>query len=98
MQKKGESSMRHKVSFIIIGPKTNPEQHRADIITPEYDLFVRGVSTFDQAVQMAPELVDEGVELIELCAGFAGEPARRVAEAVKGRCKVGVITFDLQSS
>jgi len=44
---------------------------------------------------MAPKLVDEGVDLIELCAGFAGEGAKRVARAVKGRAKVGVITFDL---
>jgi hypothetical protein len=49
------------------------------------------------AAKVALELIDEGVQLIELCGGFGLLEAARVVEAVVGRVSVGHITFALES-
>ena len=51
------------------------------------------MSDFDQAALIASELAEDGVKAIELCAGFAGEGAKMVIEAVQGKAKVGVVYF-----
>jgi Family of unknown function (DUF6506) len=50
-----------------------------------------------QATGIAVELVDEGVELIELCGGFTAVEAAKVVEAVAGRVPVGHVAFSLES-
>jgi hypothetical protein len=40
-------------------------------------------------------LVSEGVEAIELCAGFGNKGAVRLAESVAGKATVGVFRFDI---
>src|SRR3712207_6653032 len=47
------------------------------------------------AAQVALGLIDEGVELIELCGGFCLAEAARVVEAVDGRGPVGHGNFAL---
>jgi uncharacterized protein DUF6506 len=49
------------------------------------------------AAQVAVELVDGGVELIELCGGFSMAQAAQVVEAVGGRVPVGWVTFGFES-
>ena len=49
------------------------------------------------AAGVAVELVDEGVQLIELCGGFTAPDAARVIEAVDGRAAVGHVTFGVES-
>ena len=41
-------------------------------------------------------LINEGVELIELCGGFGLAEAARVVEAVDGRVSVGHVNFALE--
>ena len=49
------------------------------------------------AAGVAVGLVDEGIELIELCGGFTVQDAARVIDAVDGRVPVGHVTFGLES-
>lgn len=49
------------------------------------------------AASVAVGLIDEGVELIELCGGFGLPEAARVIEAVDGRVPVGHVNFALES-
>jgi len=48
-------------------------------------------------VEVACELADQGIHLIELCGGMGLRPARSVLEAVGGRVAVGVCTFGLEA-
>lgn len=43
---------------------------------------------------MSKELVEQGVTVIELCAGFGQVGVVKVAETVEGKAKVGVVRFD----
>ena len=49
------------------------------------------------APAVATQLVDEGVELIELCGGFPLVAAARVVEAVGHRVPVGHVTFAVEA-
>ncbi|MGI5145230.1 DUF6506 family protein [Plantactinospora sp. CA-294935] len=49
------------------------------------------------AASIAVELVEEGVELIELCGGFSVPAVARVIEAVSGRVPIGHVTFGAES-
>jgi hypothetical protein len=83
-----------KAAFIFIAPDTDYKVHRTLVDTPIVKLTVVGVKTYDEAVKVALELVNEGVKAIELCAGFGNEGTALVSKAVKGRASVGAVRFD----
>lgn len=87
---------RAKVAFIFLAPDADPSKHRSVISTTEaLDLIVVGVKDYDQAAQIARELVDQGVEAIELCGGFGNLGLARVAQAAGNRAFVGAVRFDI---
>jgi len=49
------------------------------------------------AAPVAVELVDQGIQLIELCGGLGPVPAADVIEAIGGRVPVGVVQFGAES-
>jgi hypothetical protein len=80
---------------MFVTPDSDPKIHRTSLSTPEVlDLTVVGVKDYDQAAQVARELVDQGVTAIELCGAFGQIGVARVAEAVGDKAFVGVIRFD----
>lgn len=52
-----------------------------------------GVSDLGEAVAVARQLADEGVELIELCGGFGGEGLGAIVSAVQGKVPVGAVFY-----
>jgi len=86
--------MEVKAAFIFIGPEIDTALARAQVDTPIIKLKVVGVKTYDEAVKVAIELVNEGVQAIELCGGFGNEGIGMVAKAVRGKASVGAVKFD----
>ncbi|MDK2855317.1 MAG: hypothetical protein PWQ41_550 [Bacillota bacterium] len=86
--------MALKAAFMFVAPGADPKVNRAVVPTPEVELTVVGVPDYAAAEKTAAELVAEGIGAIELCGGFGHEGAARVARAVAGRAKVGVVRFD----
>lgn len=84
-----------KVAFVFVAPETDKSMHRAEIDTPILVLSVVGVKNYDEAEQVALELVEKGVTAIELCAGFGNEGTARIAKAVGDKAVVGAVRFDL---
>ncbi len=81
--------------FMFVSPGADPEKHRAIISTnPERALMVVGVKDYEQAEKVSKELVEQGVKVIELCAGFGNIGTARVAQAVEGKIPIGVVRFD----
>ena len=83
-----------KAAFIFLAPGVDPSVHRSVVDTPKVNLTSVAVNNYEEAVFVAGELVDQGVEAIELCGGFGHAGTARVAEEVKGRASVGVVRFD----
>ena len=61
-------------------------------------LVSAGVRNVDEAASVARQLVDEGVELIELCGGFGGEGLGSVVNAVQGKVPVGAVFYGVDAS
>ena len=84
-----------KAAFMFVAPDADPSDHRVTISTPAVvELIVVGVSNYQQAIQVSKELVDQGVQTIELCAGFGQIGVAKVVQSVGDKAVVGVVRFD----
>ncbi|QAA22805.1 DUF6506 family protein [Sporolactobacillus terrae] len=83
-----------KAAFLFIGPEINTAQAQAQIKTPVINLKVVGVQNYEEAVNAAVALADEGIKCIELCGGFGNEGVGKISAAVRGKAAVGVVRFD----
>ncbi|MBP2656203.1 MAG: hypothetical protein H6Q73_3772 [Firmicutes bacterium] len=79
--------MALKAAFIFIAPETDAKLHNATINAPVVQLHVVGVKTYQEAELVAAKLVEQGIEAIELCAGFGIEGVAKVKAAVKGKAE-----------
>ncbi len=86
--------MKVKAAFLFVAPQTDSNVHQAVIETPAIILKVIGVENYEQGVQVAKALVEEGIGAIELCAGFGNEGTALISKAVGEKAQVGVVRFD----
>lgn len=68
---------------------------RKDVIG---SLVCVGVPSVADAPALARQLVDEGVEFIELCGGFGGAGLGSVISAVENRVPVGAVFFGVDAA
>lgn len=59
--------MAIKGAFIFLAPQAN--QEKAWVVTPEVHLLSVAVNDYSEAAAMARELVEQGIQAIELCGG-----------------------------
>ena len=83
-----------KAAFMFVAPEADPAIHRSVIKTPEVELITIGVGNYAMAERIARDLINEGVNAIELCGGFGIEGTSRVKKAVGEKAVVGVVRFD----
>jgi hypothetical protein len=57
-----------------------------------------GVRDVEEAASTARQLVDDGVELIELCGGFGGAGLGAVIASVQGKVPVGAVFYGVDAS
>lgn len=86
--------MKVNAAFIFVAPEVDYKTHRTVVDTPVVNLTVAGVKNYTEAVEVAKDLVEQGVKAIELCAGFGNEGIALVSKAVKGKASVGAVKFD----
>jgi hypothetical protein len=84
-------------AFIYGQPGADPEADR--FVIDRDGQWTTLVPVPDESVveEVALGLIDEGVQLIELCGGFNLLDAARVVEAVDGRVPVGHVNYALES-
>ncbi len=87
--------MSVKAAFIFVAPEADYNIHRTIIDSPVVKLSVVGVKNYEEAQNVALQLVEDGITAIELCAGFGSEGTALVAKAVGDKAIVGVVRFDL---
>jgi hypothetical protein len=84
-------------AYLYEHPDTDPAADRVVIDRAGQRTLLVPVPEASLAVDVARALVDEGVELIELCGGFGLAAAAAVVAAVGGRVPVGHVTFAVDS-
>lgn len=70
-----------------------PAEHTAVFSTPTFSTTIVCVSTVDQALVEAGKLVEQGIQLIELCGGFSLEDKDRLSNQIQCRIPVGVVRY-----
>jgi hypothetical protein len=79
--------------MIVKGPGYNPDIHRTCLSSPAFHTIFVGVSDFGQAVMAALDLVDQRIQLIELCGGFSPEEADELHIRIGKEVPVGVVRY-----
>jgi hypothetical protein len=80
-------------AMIIKGPGYDPVTSRATINSPFFSTTVVCVSSFEEAIFVANDLVREGVQLIELCGGFTPDQADSLQASIGKHVPVGVVRY-----
>jgi len=79
-----------KFGFIVTGPQLSS---RMVMTSPRFEMVAIGVASPADGPAAARQLVDEGVELIELCGGFGPAWTAKVLEAIGHRVPVGSVGY-----
>jgi hypothetical protein len=80
-------------AFIFEAPETDPGADRMVIERGGVRSIVVAVPEQSAVVKTAVELVNDGVQFIELCGGFEPIWAGKVVEATGGRVPVGTVGY-----
>jgi len=87
--------MALKLAYVYVTSDADPEKHWTKADTPEsLDIEVVGVKDYKQGVEVCKKLVDNGVEMLELCPGFGNIGVGKIAEAIGDRAVIGVVRVD----
>ena len=87
----------NKFGFIFTGEGLDPCSDRAVIEKGQFSAIIIGMSNPDGVEKIAQELVQDGVQLIELCGGFGPLWTSRVINAIKNRIPVGSVGYGPES-
>jgi len=86
---------KRKITFMYVTKNGDPEKYSMIVPSPEHiEMNIVAVKDIKQAEEVAKKLVTEGTKIIELRGGFGHQGAARIAKAVNGKAKIGVVRFD----
>lgn len=83
-------------AMIIKGPGYDPVLHRVSIPSQVFSTTIVCVSSFEQAIPVAKDLVQQGIQLIELCGGFTPEQASSLHGSIGEQVPVGVVRYSFE--
>ncbi|MCF6469978.1 hypothetical protein FAF44_16485 [Nonomuraea sp. MG754425] len=84
-------------AFIYTAPGADPERDTRLVETGGRKTSLVAVEKPEQAVALVPQLVADGVQLIELCGAFGATWTAKVAEAADGKVPVGSVAYGAES-
>lgn len=83
----------HRYAFIFKGPGCEPATHRALVASPLFSTTIIGVSTLEEACAVAAALVDDGVQLIDLCGAFSTKDLQTIRDRTGDRIPIGAVRY-----
>jgi len=86
-----------KFGFIVTGAGLDPTQNRLVMNSDAFEMIAVGVEKPEHGVEVARQLVEDGIQLLELCGGFGPVWTAKIIEAVKGRIPVGSVGYGPES-
>ncbi|WP_147822346.1 DUF6506 family protein [Salidesulfovibrio onnuriiensis] len=82
-----------RYGFIFMAPGHTPQQSTAHLPSEQFTTTVVGVSDINEACTAAQDLVNQGIELIELCGGFEAVDEEAVIRHIDCDVPVGRVVF-----
>ncbi|MES2948347.1 MAG: DUF6506 family protein [Pseudomonadota bacterium] len=86
-----------RFGFIVTGAGLQPGLHCSVLCSPQFEMFTVGVSNPADGPAAARMLLNEGVQLIELCGGFGPLGTASVLAEVDGAVPVGSVAYGPES-
>lgn len=86
-----------RFGFIVTGTGLQPELHRSVMRSPHFEMLTVGVSSPAEGAAAARMLLNDGVQLIELCGGFGPKGTASVLAEVDGAVPVGSVSYGPES-
>jgi len=86
-----------KIAYIFVCPEADSKKHRATVEIPTLSLIAVGVKDFDDAANVAKSLVEDGIQLIEVCGAYGPVGTAKIIEAVGGKVPVGAAYYGMES-
>ncbi len=83
----------HKFGFIVTASGLNPETHRMEMKTDNFTMIAIGISHPKEGPEAAVKLKEEGIQLLELCGGFAPKWTAKITEALENSIPVGSVSY-----
>jgi uncharacterized membrane protein YjjB (DUF3815 family) len=87
-----------RFAFIIKAPGYVAHQHTATLSSAQFNTQVVGVADMLSAIQAAQQLIQTGVQLIELCGGFSEQEAAQLRQAIDHQVPVGVVVYSAEQT
>lgn len=82
--------------FIVMAPDYQPEKQNAILENEYFRTEVAGVSTVEEAVDVAGEMIKRGIQVIELCGAFGEDNANKVIDSLDTKVPVGFVGFSMK--
>ncbi len=82
-----------KFGFIVTGSGLDPSCDRAVMKSGQFEMIAVGVASPCDGPAAAQALVEEGIQLLELCGGFGPIWTAKVIKAIRGCVPVGAVGY-----
>jgi hypothetical protein len=83
-----------KAAFIFIAPAANSVKHVSWVKTEKVHVKMIAVPDYQRGCEILDELYQEGIQAVELCAGFGHLGVASIVKAAAGLIHIGVVRFD----
>ena len=86
-----------RFAFIFLAPGADSKRQRALIETPMLSFTVVATKDLDDAIRIAGNLAEEGVQVMELCGGFGPVGTAKIIATVGDKVPVGEVYYGVES-
>lgn len=80
--------------FIIKAPDYNRSTDRMNLNSKSFSTTIIAVPSIEEACLAADEMIEAGIEIIELCWWFGKEWYEKVSAHIKDKVPLGYVVFD----
>lgn len=82
-----------RYGYIILGEGYESDKHQAAINSTQFSSTIICVETIGQAIIVAKQMVEDDIEVIELCGEFGQSGAFQIVNAIDCKVPVGYVSF-----
>ena len=86
-----------KFGFIVTGNGLDPDKHRVEMTSSVFAMIAVGVPNPQRGLIEAQRLMNEGIQLLELCGGFGPVWTGKIIEALQNKIPVGSVSYGPES-
>lgn len=86
-----------KFGFIVCGTGMKSDTHTSTMRSDGFEIITVGVSQPSEALVVAKNMVENGVQLIELCGAFGPIWTAKILEAIDAEIPIGSVGYGPES-